>query len=163
MALRPAEGTRSLSFEIVRGMQEVVAQNGIPYFKVVGHELVAAAGFGAGDATAAAALIADAAIAVRDRCLRLFEESDRAPAFRIGIDCGSAMGSMVGTGPKIFNLWGEAVRTSEAMAASAVAATVQVTEAAYYRLRSAFMFRRRGRFYLPRIGEAQTFVLAGRS
>jgi adenylate cyclase len=50
------------------------------------------------------------------------------------------------------------------MASSALPSTVQVTEAAYRRLRRDFLFRPRGRFYLPRVGEAQTFtLLAGRS
>ena len=43
-----------------------------------------------------------------------------------------------------------------------VPGTVQVTQSAYERLRHDFLFRPRGRFYLPRFGEAQTFVLASR-
>ena len=49
-----------------------------------------------------------------------------------------------------------------AMAASALPGTVQATEAAYQRLRQHFLFRPRGSFYLPHVGEARTFVLAGR-
>jgi adenylate cyclase len=48
------------------------------------------------------------------------------------------------------------------MAASALPGTVQATEAAYDRLRHDFLFRSLGSFYLPRVGEARTFVLAGR-
>jgi len=48
------------------------------------------------------------------------------------------------------------------MAASALPGTVQITQAAYQRLSQEFLFRPRGRFYIPQVGEARTFVLAGR-
>jgi adenylate cyclase len=48
------------------------------------------------------------------------------------------------------------------MAASALPGTVQATAAAYQRLREDFLFRPRGSFYLPHVGDARTFVLAGR-
>jgi hypothetical protein len=48
------------------------------------------------------------------------------------------------------------------MALSALPGTIQVTEAAYERLRQEFLFRPRGSFYLPQVGEARTFILAGR-
>jgi adenylate cyclase len=95
--------------------------------------------------------------------MSLFEDNDRALSFRIGIDCGLAIGSALGAEPEIFNLWGEAVQTANTMAASALPGSVQVTEAAYQRLRRDFLFRPRGRFYLPRIGEAETFILASRA
>jgi len=40
----------------------------------------------------AAMRIADAAVAMRERCLSLFEESDQPPEFRIGLDHGIAIG-----------------------------------------------------------------------
>jgi adenylate cyclase len=162
MALRPNGEGRSLTDEIVRYAQKVAEENHIPYLKLVGHELFTAAGLG-GEGETALALIADAALSMRDRCTVLFEKTDRAPAFRIGVDYGLAMGSRLGTSPEVFNLWGDAVQTANAMASSAMPSMVQVTEAAYQRLRKDFLFRPRGRFYLPRVGEAQTFILASRS
>jgi adenylate cyclase len=102
------------------------------------------------------------ALAVRDRCIALFEESERSHEFQIGIDCSLAIGGAVGNEPRVFNLWGDAVHIAGAMAASALPGTVQATEAAYQRLREDFLFRPRGSFYLPRVGDARTFVLAGR-
>ena len=94
--------------------------------------------------------------------LPLFDDSDRAHEFQIGVDCSVAIGGSVGREPRIFNLWGDAVRIAATMAASALPGTVQATEAAYHRLRHDFLFRPRGSFYLPNVGSAQTFVLAGR-
>ena len=73
------------------------------------------------------------------------------------------MGSAIGSEPATFNLWGQAVQTAMTMASSAQAGGVQVSEAAYERLRRDFLLRPRGRFYLPGIGEAQTFILASRA
>jgi adenylate cyclase len=142
--------------------QEVADANEVPYMKLVGYDVVAAAGCSAADTTAILR-IADAAISVRDRCLTLFEETDHPPSFRIGIDCGIVIGSQVGRQPRMFNLWGEAVRTADAMAASSGGVgVIQVSEAAYRHLRRQFLFRPRGTFYLPRVGSTRTFVLAGR-
>ncbi len=73
---------------------------------------------------------------------------------------GLAIGSPLGAEPKVFNLWGDAVRTAHIMASSAPAGSVQASEAAYLCLRRDFQLRPRGRFYLPHVGEARTFILA---
>jgi hypothetical protein len=48
------------------------------------------------------------------------------------------------------------------MALTGLPGAVQATESAYERLRQDFVFRPRGAFYLPQVGEARTFILAGR-
>jgi class 3 adenylate cyclase len=161
MAVRLSGVPRCISDEIGCALQQIATDNGIPYLKLAGHEIVAAAGFNPAD-SGAATVIADMALAVRDRCSALFEESERAHEFQIGIDCSLAMGGAVGNEPRVFNLWGDAVHIAGAMAASALPGTVQATEAAYQRLREDFLFRPRGSFYLPHVGDARTFVLAGR-
>jgi class 3 adenylate cyclase len=161
MAVRLSGVPRCISDEIGCALQQIAIDNGIPYLKLAGHEIVAAAGFNPED-SGAATVIADMALAVRDRCIALFEESERAQEFQIGIDCSLAMGGAVGNEPRVFNLWGDAVHIAGAMAASALPGTVQATEAAYQRLREDFLFRPRGSFYLPHVGDARTFVLAGR-
>jgi hypothetical protein len=161
MAVRLSGVPRCISDEIACGLQQIAADSGVSYLKLAGHEIVAAAGFEPADSTAAT-VIADMALGVRDLCIALFEESERAHEFQIGIDCGLAIGGAVGSEPRVFNLWGDAVRIAGAMAASALPGTVQATEAAYRRLRQDFLFRPRGSFYLPHVGAARTFVLAGR-
>lgn len=150
----------SLADRIVEALQAIAAQHDIPYMKLVSQQVVAAGGFTAGD-DSAVVRIAEAALAVRERCLELFDDCGRPPAFGIGIDQGIAIGGEVGREPRLFNLWGEAVRTAETMAASAAGgASIQVSEAAYDLLRHQFLFRPRGSFYLPRVGAARTFILA---
>lgn len=150
-----------LADKIACTAQAVCAEAVAPYIKLVGHQLVAANGFGARDPNAAIRM-AEAALDLRDRCRALFEDADLPPAFLIGLDCGIAFGSLVGDAPRLFNLWGEVVRTSGEMAETAPQAGIQVTEAAYRRLSTRFLLRPRGSFYLPTIGASHTFVLGGR-
>jgi adenylate cyclase len=145
---------------VVRAVQELATEQDIPYLKLVGGDIVGAAGFAASDDTAAAR-IASTAIASRDRIAELFKSHGLMPSFRLGIDSGSAIGRFVGTEPSLFNLWGEAVQTAQTMAAAGLPGTIQTSEAAFERLRHNFLFRPRGTFYLPLVGRAQTFVLAG--
>jgi len=164
VAIATRHGTESCSLadRIAEALQEIAAQQNIPYMKLVSQEVVAAAGFNAED-DKAILRIAEAALAVRERCLELFEDCGQQPVFRIGIDHGIAIGSQVGRNPRLFNLWGEAVRTADIMATSAIGeASIQVSEAAYHLLRHQFLFRPRGSFYLPRVGAARTFILASR-
>jgi adenylate cyclase len=108
--------------------------------KLVGEGVVAAAGCTPGDSSAILR-IADAALATRERCLELFEDADHPPGFRIGVDFGIAIGSPLGRQPRLFNLWGEAVRTADTMAASAPGvATIQVSEATESTIASAISF-----------------------
>src|SRR5262249_38211861 len=129
VAQRASPAPRCIFDEIAQGLQLIAASNGVPYLKLAGHEVIAAAGFGPGEQAAATA-IADVALAVRDRCIALFDESERAHEFQIGIDCSIAIGGAVRSGPRIYNLWGAAVRRAQAMAASAPVGTVPATEAA---------------------------------
>jgi class 3 adenylate cyclase len=161
LSIRLASGESSISDQIACTLQQIARKRDVPYLKIVGQEIIGAAGFDAPDG-AAALLIADVALAIRDHCLELFEDSDQRQEFRIGIDCGPAIGTDVGSSPRLFNLWGEAVRSAGHMASTGLPGTVQVTEAAYDRLRHDFLFRPRGAFYLPQVGEARTFILAGR-
>jgi len=161
LSVRPASGQNTISDQIACTLQQVARKQDIPYLKIVGQDVVGAAGFSAPDG-GGALLIADVALAIRDHCLALFEDSDQRQEFRIGIDCGPAIGGEIGSDPRVFNLWGEAVRTASRMALTGLPGAVQATEAAYDRLRHDFVFRPRGAFYLPGVGEARTFILAGR-
>jgi class 3 adenylate cyclase len=162
LATKDASSDTTLADCIATMLQDIAATHSIPYMKLMGHEVIAAAGFAPGD-TSAIVRIADGAIAIREYCLEQFEARGHAPQFRIGIDCGVAIGSHVGRQPRLFNLWGEAVRTATRMAETGGSqGTIQVSEAAYHRLREQFLFRLRGRFYVPQAGAEQTFVLGGR-
>jgi adenylate cyclase len=156
-------GVTTVADGIARAMQGIATRYALPYMKLTGHHLVAAAGCTAQPDPGAAVRLADAALAAREACLSLLAQSDLEPVFRIGMDYGPALGDMLGEEPRLFNLWGDVVRTAELMAQSVTdSGTIQVSESAYAQLRQQFLFRSRGVFYVPRIGTARTFILAGR-
>ncbi len=160
---REAGSAVGVADEVARAVQDAGRRFEIPYLKMLGHTLVAAAGFVSGaDAREAAIRLADAALSIRDVCLQSMERADLDAFFHVGLDVGRAVGRELGE-PAVFNLWGDTVRMAELMASSSPEpGSVQVTEAAYLQLREHFLFRQRGRFYMPRVGVARTFVLAGR-
>lgn len=150
-----------LADNVAQALQQEADEIGIDYLKFVSQQAVAAAGLDDEDAGKAVAKIAALAVALRDRCATLFESAEAGAEFRIGLHFGHAFGCGIGDEPRQFNLWGDAVETADTMAASATAGAIQVSEAAYARLRHDFLLRPRGSFYMPGAGEARTFVLAG--
>jgi adenylate cyclase len=152
--------TPELLDRIVHVVQEIADEQQIPYLKLTGYDMIGAAGFSSDDPTAVLR-IASAAVACRDRLRELFDENGSEAYFRLGIDCGIAIGHPLGDNPRVFNLWGDAVETAQVMATSAALGAIQASEAAYRRLRQGFLLRPRGTFYLPAVGASQTFVLAG--
>ncbi len=159
---RAAAGAIETADAIARAVQEIGRQFEIPYLKIVGHGLIAACGLSEEADGLAAFRLAEAALALRNACLTATERADLDAFFSIGLDVGRAVGRALGEDPAVFNLWGEAVRAAELMAQTAAdPGTIQVTENAYAILRSRFLLRQRGRFFMPRSGVSASFVLAG--
>ena len=156
-------GVTALADEIAKAMQAIATRYALPYMKLTGNSLTAAAGCTATPDPLATTRLADAAVAAREACLALLTQSGLEPAFHIGVDFGVALGCALGQEPRLFNLWGDVIRTAELMAQSATGTgSIQVSERAYEQLRQQFLFRARGVFYLLRVGTARTFILAGR-
>ena len=133
---------------------------GIDYLRVVGHQVVAAAGFGS-DADQGAQRIATLARDCQSRCSRIFGHLHEGARFRVGLDCGQVLGSPVGEGQKRYNLWGPAVQTALAMASAGVPGEIQVTDAMYQRLREHCLFKPRGAYYVEGTGKLATYLLSG--
>jgi adenylate cyclase len=160
------EAATPLAHRIACVVQEVAAAHAIPYVKMLGTTIVAAAGYVAQTAAGvkeAAQRLADAAIALRERCAGLCDGDDGLATFGLGLDVGPILSARLGEAPGLFNIWGEAVRGADALAASAPAEGIQASEQAYLLLREGFLFRPRGLFYRPGTGEARSYVLAGRA
>jgi class 3 adenylate cyclase len=160
LAKKTGAGDTGMAVQIAELLQEVAAEHGVTYLKFVGQEAIAAAGFEKHDEEAMTR-IAAAAVAIRDHLSRMVETGGLGSEFRIGLGFGAGYGCLVGRERQQFNLWGEALETANMMAHSAAPGAIQATAAAYTRLRQDFLFRPRGSFYLPGIGQSHTFVLAG--
>ncbi|WP_428488926.1 GAF domain-containing protein [Rhodopila sp.] len=166
LVLTLPDATAPLAHQVACSAQSIAAAHEIPYVKMLGTTIVAAAGFAtqspAGLAEAASRM-ADVAIALRERCAELFDSDGGLAAFGLGLDVGSVVGATLGYTPGVFNLWGETVQAAGALAASAPAESIQASEPAYLLLRQGFLFRPRGLFYRPHTGDSRSFVLAGRA
>jgi class 3 adenylate cyclase/GAF domain-containing protein len=147
--------------QMVGHLEDLVTDRGIDYMKVMGEEIVCAAGFESGSEDHAV-LIADLALGLQNHCSGLFASLNTAMEFRVGIDTGAVLGSSVGRKTKTYNIWGESVRFASKMADSGVPGGIQVSETTYRRLRARYLFKLRGHYYLPNIGETSTYLLTGR-
>ena len=147
--------------QMVGHLEDLVTAQGIDYMKVMGEEIVCAAGFESGSEDPAA-LIADLALGIQNHCAGLFASLNTAMEFRVGIDTGAVLGSSVGRKAKTYNIWGESVRFASKMADSGIPGGIQVSETTYRRLRAHYLFKLRGHYYLPAIGEISTYLLTGR-
>jgi class 3 adenylate cyclase len=160
LAKKCAGNDTGMAVQISECLQEIAAEHGITYLKFVGQEAIAAAGFERHDEDAMT-WIAGLAIAVRDRLSHLVDTAEHGAEFRIGLGFGGCYGCLVGRERQQFNLWGEAFETADIMAQSAAPGAIQASAGAYAKLRQDFLFRPRGTFYLPGVGQSRTFVLAG--
>nr|WP_294505013.1 GAF domain-containing protein [uncultured Rhodopila sp.] len=158
-----AGSAETLANRVACAAQEIAATHGVPYVKMLGTTIVCAAGYEGQPDGSAATRLADAAIALRERCAALFDAIDDPAPFAIGLDAGPASTATLGNPPGLFNLWGEAAQGAEALAASAPDGGIQTSEQAYRLLRQTFLFRPRGLFHRPRTGETRSYILAGRA
>lgn len=154
-------GSISAVEHLVGHLEDLAASLGIEYMRIMGDEIICAAGM-EDKLKDHSHMVADMALGVQDRCTALFAELNTPMEFRIGIDTGAVMGSPVGRTQKSYNIWGEAVRFASMMAKTAIPGTIQVSETTYRHLRAGFVLKARGRFYLPNIGEVSTYLLTGR-
>ncbi len=162
LALRITDTESTTMVELMVGyLEELAASRGIEYMKIMGDEIVCAAGIDPGPKDHAR-MIADLALNLQNRCTGLFASLNTPMEFRIGIDTGAVMGSSVGREVKSYNIWGEAARFASKMAESSIAGGIQVSQTTYRRLRANYLFQMRGSYYLPNIGETSTYLLTGR-
>ena len=133
----------------------------VSYLKIISDEIVCAAGFD-GNPDDSARVLADMALEVQERCVRLFADLRTRLEFRLGMDTGVVIGSPVGRAGQSYNLWGEAVRAAAWMAETGMAGSIQVTESTYWRLRDSYLFTACGTYYLRDVGELSTYLVTGR-
>jgi class 3 adenylate cyclase len=156
-----ADGTVSLIDRMAVAIQQIAEEHDVDYVKILGDNIVSVAGFGE-PAAQAASVMAEMALAIQDHCTSMVSDIGHELDFTVGIDTGVVLGSAVGFGRGVYNVWGEALRGATIMAASAPRGALQVTESTYRLLADHYVFRTRGAFFLEGIGELSTYLLRGR-
>ena len=161
LAERPDDvAATSVVDHLVRHLEDLAAAHRIEYLKIMSAEFVCAVGFD-DHPDHGVQVLADVALDLQERCVRLFADLHTRMEFRLGIDTGVVIGSPVGRGEGSYNLWGEAVRGAMD-GGNESGGDIQVTASTYRRLRDSYLFKVRGTYYLQDVGELSTYIITGR-
>jgi hypothetical protein len=146
---------------LVCHFENLFAARNIDYWKIMSDQIICATGMQE-NSNHPVHSIADLAIKFQDKCGHLFADLNKPMEFKIGIDRGGVIGSQIGRRRKSYNIWGEAVSAASMLADKGVTGGIQVSHAAYRRLRKNYLFKVRGHFFLQHVGEITTYLLTGR-
>ncbi len=81
---------------------------------------------------------------------------------RIGIHTGTVVAGVIGTHKFIYDLWGDTVNLAYRMESSGEPGKIQVTEAFYNKLKTEYIFEKRGAVSIKGKGKMNTYWLIGR-
>jgi class 3 adenylate cyclase len=132
------------------------------YLKIMGNEIVGASGFGTDGNHSRIRSAADLALDLEDQCRHVFADLDARMSFCIGMDTGPVLGCVVGTKRDYYNLWGDAVQGAAILSQNGPLGAIHTSESVYAQLRTGYVFKKRGTFYLADTGELRTYLLTGR-
>ncbi len=158
----PAESDtqESTVAQLLHELQEAAAEFEIGYLKFFSDQVIASVDPNEASDPALGRLTAFA-LRVQAICENLFGRHRTPLAFRIGLDIGPAVGSLIGGENRYFAFWGEAVQAAGIMADTSLPGAIQVTETVYEELREQYLFQLRGHHYLEQVGEFSTYLLGG--
>jgi class 3 adenylate cyclase len=129
--------------------------------KTIGDQYMAAAGVPAPREDHAQAA-ADLALKMQAEVARINTGLPEPLTLRIGLATGPAVAGVIGTAKFAYDLWGPTVRTAEQMQSLGLPGAIQAAPSTYQRLKSNYIFEPRGTFYIPTLGDLETFILRGR-
>ena len=78
-----------------------------------------------------------------------------------GINTGPVVAGVIGRRKFAYDMWGDTVNMASRMESTGTAGSIQVSGAAYEKLRGEFRFERRERVLVKGKGEITTYILLG--
>ena len=159
-ALTP-EATVAWLNDLVSLLETLSDRFGLEKIKTVGDAYMAVAGLPTprADHTEAAA---EMALELQRQLATRTTPNGRPLQMRVGIHTGPVVAGVIGTRKFSYDLWGDTVNIASRMESQGLPGAIQVTEAAYQRLRERYEFESRGTIQVKGKGEMRTYVLTGR-
>ena len=139
----------------------LVERHGLEKIKTSGDAYMVVSGVPAARADHARAL-ADLALEMREAAAQWRDPRGRAVPIRMGISSGPVVAGVVGTRKFFYDVWGDAVNVAARMETTGAEGRIQVSEAAWERLRDAFELEPRGEIDIKGKGAMPTWFLLAR-
>jgi class 3 adenylate cyclase len=155
--IAPEEMVRTLD-DLFSVFDELARRHGLEKIKTIGDAYMAAGGVPVPRPDHAEA-VANLAIEIRDEVAGRLDPEGRPMEVRIGIDTGPVVAGVIGKSKFIYDLWGDTVNAASRMESHGVPGRIQVTERTRRRLRSGYVFERRGPIEVKGKGEMVTYLL----
>ncbi|MEZ5016127.1 MAG: adenylate/guanylate cyclase domain-containing protein [Flavipsychrobacter sp.] len=144
--------------DIFTVFDEIVEKNGLEKIKTIGDCYMAAAGAPNSMSNHAAAA-AITAIEIKKSVNNLKEKYGINIDFRIGVDCGQAIGGVLGKKKFVYDIWGDTVNTASRMESTGIAGKIHCTENFKEALEHKFLFSRGEYMQIKGKGMMQTWFL----
>jgi adenylate cyclase len=136
-------------------------RHGVEKIKTIGDAYLAVAGLSAEGGVPVDPAVAAASTALEMRAAT--EATDGTWQIRIGIEVGTIVAGVIGTGKFAYDVWGDAVNTASRLETSAPSGAIQVSDQVARRLEGLFELSSAGSVDLKGKGPTRTWLLAGRS
>jgi len=147
--------------EVFSVFDDLVRRYGLEKIRTIGDSYMVAAGAPVARPDHLSA-ICEMALDLQRAVERLNRDKDWDLSFRVGINCGPAVAGIVGRQKFHYDVWGDTVNLASRMESHGLPDRIQVTEAVYERLKSEFVFERRGFIEVKGKGSMLTYLLLGR-
>jgi len=148
--------------EIFSAFDRLAEAHGLEKIKTIGDAYMVASGLPDRREDHAEAA-AEMALEMLAEVARLCSVLELELTIRIGMDSGPVIAGVIGRRKFIYDLWGDTVNTASRMESHGLPGRIQVTQATYERLRSAYRFEDRGEVAIKGKGAMRAHLLLGRA
>lgn len=147
--------------DIFSAFDVLAARHGLEKIKTIGDAYMVVAGLPDPRPDHAEAM-AEMALDMIDAVELLREPRGFDLAIRVGMDSGPVIAGVIGRHKFSYDLWGDTVNTASRMESHGLPGRIQVSEAAYRRLRGRYGFESRGQIEVKGKGRQAAYLLTGR-